>query len=78
MEAGDDYYPRAPDHTSFSGSMTVYQIFQNCQCLNDLRVRTFDMGTLAIWLYIDHYYHIPDNHSVLIGVFKMLAFLAVK
>ena len=29
------YYPRAPDHTSVWGAMSVYQIFQNCRCLND-------------------------------------------
>ena len=28
------------------GSMSVYQIFLNRQCLNDLRVRTYDLGTV--------------------------------
>ena len=28
----DAYYPRAPDHTSVLGSMSVYQIFRNFQC----------------------------------------------
>ena len=49
--AGDAYYPRAPDHTSVLGSMSVYQIFRNCQCLDNLRVRIYDLGTLTTWLY---------------------------
>ena len=36
-------------HTSLLGYMSVYQIFLNCQCLNDfIRVWTYDLGTLAI------------------------------
>ena len=31
-----------PDHTSVSGSMFVYQIIQNYQCLNDLQIQTFN------------------------------------
>ena len=31
----------------FWGSMPVYQIFQTCQCLNELRVRSNVLGTLA-------------------------------
>ena len=34
------------------GSMSVYQIFQNCRCSNDLRVRIYGLGTLTTWLYI--------------------------
>ena len=31
--------------------MCVYQIFRNGQCLNDLRVLIYDLGTLTTWLY---------------------------
>ena len=34
----------------FLGSMSVYQILRNCQCLNGLRVRIYDLGTLTTWL----------------------------
>ena len=44
---GDAYYLRAPDHTSVLGPMSVYQLFRNFQFLNDLRVRTYDIGTLT-------------------------------
>ena len=46
MAAGDAYYSRAPDYTSVMESVHVYKIYRNCQCLNDLRVRTYDLGTL--------------------------------
>ena len=48
--AGDANNPRAPDHTSVLRSMSVYQIFRNFQCLNDLRARIYDLGTLITWL----------------------------
>ena len=38
-----------PDYTSVLGSMSVYQIFRNCQCFNDLRVWTYDLCTLTTW-----------------------------
>ena len=47
----DAYYPRAPDHTYDLESMFVYKIFRTCQCLNDLRVRIYDLGALNTWLY---------------------------
>ena len=28
----------------------VYQVFKNCQCLNDLRVRIYDLVTFTTWL----------------------------
>ena len=31
-------------------TMSVYQIYRNRQCLNDLRVRTYDLGTFTAWL----------------------------
>ena len=51
--AGKAYYPRAPDHTFVLGSMSVYQILRNCQCLNDLRVRIYDFF-FTTWLYLIH------------------------
>ena len=36
--------------------MYVYQIFWHCQCLNDLRVQIYDLGTLTTWLTIIHAY----------------------
>ena len=47
QSANDAYYPRAPEHTTVLGSMSVYQIFRNCQYLNDVRIRTYDLGTLT-------------------------------
>ena len=44
------YCSRASDHTCILESMSAYQIFRNCQCLNDLRARTFDLDTVTIWL----------------------------
>ena len=44
-QAGDAFYPRVPDYTSVLGSVFVYQIFRNCQSLNDLRFRTYDLDT---------------------------------
>ena len=38
------YCPRTLDHTSVLESMSVYQIFRNRQCWNDLRVRFYDFG----------------------------------
>ena len=51
---GDAYYPRAPDHTSVLGTMTVYQIFRNSQCLNDLRVRIYELGAWTFRLCTGH------------------------
>ena len=34
----------------FLGSMSIHQLFLNCQSLNDLRVRIYDLGTLTTWL----------------------------
>ena len=39
------------DHASVLGSMSVYQIFRNCQCLNDSRVLIYDSDTLTTWLW---------------------------
>ena len=50
-KAGDVDYPWPPDLTSDFGFMSVYQIFRNCQCLNNLRVRFYDLGILTTWLY---------------------------
>ena len=44
---GDAYYPWAPDQTSVLGSMSVCQIFRNCQCLNDFQVWTYDLDPLT-------------------------------
>ena len=33
-------------------SLSVYQIFRNCRCSNDLRVRIYGLGTLTTWLHI--------------------------
>ena len=33
--------------TSDLGSISVYQIFLDCQCLNISLVRTYDLGTLT-------------------------------
>ena len=33
-------------HTSVFGSMFLYQIFRNCQCLKDVQVWTYDLGTV--------------------------------
>ena len=35
----------------FHQRLQIFQIFRNCQCLNDLRVRTYDLGTLSTLLY---------------------------
>ena len=35
----------------FLGSMFVYPIFRNGPCLNDVRVRSYDLGSLTTWLY---------------------------
>ena len=35
---------------SVLGFMFVHQNNRNCQCLNDLRVRIYDLGTLTTWL----------------------------
>ena len=41
------------DHTCVLGSMSLCQIFRNCQCLGDLRVRIYDLGTLTTWFTHD-------------------------
>ena len=45
---------RPTDHTSVSVFMAVYHIFRHCQCLKDLRVRIYDLGTLPNWLKLQN------------------------
>ena len=48
LKAVDANHPRAPDHTSVLGSMYVHQILRTCQCLNDFRVRIYNLGTCTL------------------------------
>ena len=32
-------------------TVSLYQIIRDCQCLNDVRIRIYDLGTLTTWLY---------------------------
>ena len=47
------YLPPQRPFCSVLGSMSVYQIFLNCQSLNDLRVWIYDLCTLITWLWND-------------------------
>ena len=43
QKSGDTYFPRAPDHSSALGPMSVYQIF---------RKYIYDLDTLTTWFYM--------------------------
>ena len=45
--AGDVSYTHEYLITPVFGSMSAYQIIQNCQCFNDLQVQTYKLGTLT-------------------------------
>ena len=62
-------------------SMAVYQIFRNCQCLYDLRVWTYDIGTLTTWLlYVNAIILVPcekNNNCRNLPVRAQTAFFTV-
>ena len=46
--ADEAFYSRAPDHTTALELISMYQIFRNSQCSNDLvRARIYDLETLT-------------------------------
>ena len=42
----------------------MYQIFRNCQCLNDLQVRIYDLATSTTW----HSNGVPQMYSSWNGI----------